>query len=64
MSVWRYAGHLMGIPDTILYKNTAEAEKIYKIRPHVRAAGRHRFDNRGERAAPGHSVSCGYNRSG
>ena len=31
MSVWRYAGHLMGIPDTILYKNTAEAEKIYKI---------------------------------
>ena len=31
MSVWRYAGHLMGIPDTILYKNTAEAEKIYKV---------------------------------
>ena len=31
MSVWRYAGHLMGIPDTILYKNTAEAEKICKI---------------------------------
>ena len=31
MSVWRYAGYLMGIPDTILYKNTAEAEKIYKI---------------------------------
>ena len=31
MSVWRYAGHLMGIPDTILYKNTAEAENIYKI---------------------------------
>ena len=31
MSVWRYAGHLMGIPDTILYRNTAAAEKIYKI---------------------------------
>ena len=31
MSVWRYSGHLMGIPDTILYRNTAEAEKIYKI---------------------------------
>ena len=31
MSVWRYAGHLMGIPDTILYRNTAEAEKIYKV---------------------------------
>ena len=31
MSVWRYAGHLMGIPDTILYRNTAEAEKMYKV---------------------------------
>ena len=31
MSVWRYAGHLMGIPDTILYKNTAEAENLYKV---------------------------------
>ena len=31
MSVWRYAGHLMGIPDTILYRNTAEADKMYKI---------------------------------
>ena len=31
MSVWRYAGHLMGIPDTILYSNTAEAENIYKV---------------------------------
>ena len=31
MSVWRYAGHLIGIPDTILYRNTAEAEKIYKV---------------------------------
>ncbi len=31
MSVWRYAGHLMGIPDTILYTDTAEAENIYKI---------------------------------
>ena len=31
MSVWRYAGHLMGIPDTILYSNTAEAENLYKV---------------------------------
>ena len=31
MSVWRYAGYLMGIPETILYTNTEEAEKIYKI---------------------------------
>ena len=31
MSVWRYAGHLMGIPDTILYRDTAEAENLYKV---------------------------------
>ena len=31
MAVWRYAGYLMGIPETILYANTEEAEKIYKI---------------------------------
>ncbi len=31
MAVWRYAGFLMGIPETILYTNTEEAEKIYKI---------------------------------
>jgi hypothetical protein len=31
MAVWRYAGYLMGIPETILYANTEEAEKVYKI---------------------------------
>ena len=31
MSVWRYAGYLMGIPETILYTNTADAENMYKI---------------------------------
>ncbi len=31
MAVWRYAGYLMGIPETILYTNTEEAEKIYKV---------------------------------
>ena len=31
MAVWRYAGYLMGIPETILYTNTEEAEKVYKI---------------------------------
>ena len=31
MSIWRYAGYLMGIPDTILYSNTAEADNIYKV---------------------------------
>ncbi len=31
LAVWRYAGHLMGIPETILYTNGADAEKIYKI---------------------------------
>ena len=31
LAVWRYAGYLMGIPETILYTNGASAEKIYKI---------------------------------
>ncbi len=31
MAVWRYAGYLMGIPETILYTTGAEAEEIYKI---------------------------------
>ena len=31
LAVWRYAGYLMGIPETILYTNGAEAEKIYKV---------------------------------
>ena len=31
LSVWRYAGYLMGIPETILYTTGAEAEEMYKI---------------------------------
>ena len=31
LAVWRYAGFLMGIPETILYTDGAEAEKIYQI---------------------------------
>ena len=31
LSVWRYSGYLMGIPETILYTNAEDAEKIYKI---------------------------------
>ena len=31
LSVWRYAGYLMGIPEAILYDNGAEAEQIYRI---------------------------------
>ena len=31
LSVWRYAGYLMGIPETILYTTGDEAEAIYKI---------------------------------
>ena len=31
LAVWRYAGYLMGIPETILYTTGAEAEKTYKI---------------------------------
>lgn len=31
IDVWRYAGYLMGIPETILYRNRQEAEEIYQI---------------------------------
>ena len=31
LAVWRYTGYLMGIPETILYANASDAEKIYKI---------------------------------
>ncbi len=31
LSVWRYAGYLMGIPESILYADAAGAERIYKI---------------------------------
>ena len=31
MSIWRYAGYLMGIPETILYTNMDDAKVIRKI---------------------------------
>ena len=31
LAVWRYAGYLMGIPESILYTNAAEAQQTYKI---------------------------------
>ena len=31
LGIWRYSGYLMGIPETILYTTSAEAEKIYEI---------------------------------
>ena len=31
LDVWRYTGYLMGIPETILYTNGAEAEEVYRI---------------------------------
>ncbi len=31
MEVWRYTGHLMGIPETILYRNEEEALKLHRI---------------------------------
>ena len=31
MAVWRYAGHLMGIPETILYRDEAEAWRLFEI---------------------------------
>ncbi len=31
IKVWRYTGYLMGIPESILYRTTDEAEQIYRI---------------------------------
>ena len=31
LAVWRYAGYLMGIPESILFTDGADAEKIYKL---------------------------------
>lgn len=31
MAVWRYAGHVMGIPEAILYTDRASAERMYRI---------------------------------
>ena len=31
LDVWRYSGYLMGIPESILYKDGAEADRIYRI---------------------------------
>ena len=31
LSIWRYSGYLMGIPETILYADGAEAKRIYQI---------------------------------
>ena len=31
MQVWRYSGHLMGIPDSILFRDEEEALEIFKI---------------------------------
>ena len=31
MDVWRYTGYLMGIPDTILFRNEKEALKLYDV---------------------------------
>ena len=31
MAVWRYSGHLMGIPETILFRDEEEVLKLYDI---------------------------------
>ena len=31
LDVWRYAGYVMGIPESVLYASAADAERIYKI---------------------------------
>ena len=59
LAVWRYAGYLMGIPETILYTNGAEAEKMYKIGYLCEPPRGRRFHRRGQPVDPVHSKSCG-----
>lgn len=30
-AVWRYTGHLMGVPETILFTNESDSQKLYQI---------------------------------
>ena len=31
MATWRYSGHLMGVPDSILYRDEAEALRLFAV---------------------------------
>ena len=31
MAIWRYSGHLMGIPETILFRDEQDALDIFRI---------------------------------
>ncbi len=31
VSIWRYGGHLLGVPESILFRNEQEARRIYRI---------------------------------
>ena len=31
VSIWRYGGHLLGVPESILFRNEEEARRIYRI---------------------------------
>ena len=31
VSIWRYVGHIMGVPESILFTNEHEARQIYEI---------------------------------
>ena len=31
MAIWRYSGHLMGIPETILFRDEQDALEIFRI---------------------------------
>ena len=48
MAVWRYVGHLMGIPETILFRDEAEANRLFENRQNVRTGSGSRIDLDGE----------------
>ena len=64
LDVWRYAGYVMGIPESILYTDGASAQRDLHRRFRVRAAAGCRFGDNGECIDSGHPGSGGHNGSG
>ena len=76
MAVWRYSGYLMGIPETILFRDEQHALKVFEDRPTVRTtslfgvdgsrvvAGQHRALVRGDDGKSSASEDGGLHSSG
>ena len=64
MDVWRYSGYLMGIPETILYRDEAEALHVYDIGHICEPDAPTRINGDGQRAGQLGAVDRREDRSG